>query len=52
MVLWLYVVFERVNRLVMCVVVGGGVSVLGSCEFREGAEVRKLSNISEAVWIM
>ena len=50
--LWRYVVFEKVNGLVMFVVVGGGVSVLGSCEFREGAEVRRLSNISRAVWIM
>ena len=44
--------FEKVNGLVMFVVVGGDVSVLGSCEIWEGAEVRKLSNVSEAVWIM
>ena len=31
--------FEKVGGLVIFVVVGGGVSVLGSYEFREGAEM-------------
>ena len=44
--------FEKVSGLVIFVVVGGGVSVLRSCKFREGAEVRRLSNISGAVWIL